>query len=243
MDENDANKNRKYPELDSQIQDTYVQPSRATNKTALYDPYIKAIHWALDRVKANGIVAFVTNHNFIAGQAFDGMRKQLAETCDAIYLLDLGGNIRKGHGGDSNVFDIQVGVSINLFVKIPKQVGDPLVYFTTARQRLSPKRKHLNFWTRAHTSAKSTGIPFNPMPDIHGSPKGYAKIFETFLPIGSKQAKTVKGEISGVIFHQFSNGVKTNRDAWTINFHRKALTKNVQRMIEFYNAQVLSGKV
>ena len=24
-----------------------------------------------------------------------------------IYLLDLGGNVRKGHAGDSNVFDIQ----------------------------------------------------------------------------------------------------------------------------------------
>ena len=91
MDENDANKNRKYPELDRQIQETYAQASTATNKTALYDPYVKAIHWALDRVKANGIVAFVTNHNFIDAQAFDGMRKHLSDACDAIYLLDLGG--------------------------------------------------------------------------------------------------------------------------------------------------------
>ena len=117
MDENDANKNRKYPELDRQIQDTYAHASRATNKTALYDPYVKAILWALNRIETDGIVAFVTNHNFITGQAFDGMRKHLSEACDAIYLLDLGGNVRKGHPGDANVFDIQVGVSINLFVK------------------------------------------------------------------------------------------------------------------------------
>ncbi len=107
MDENDANKNRKYPELDRQIQETYVQAPTATNKTALYDPYVKAIHWALNRIETDGIVAFVTNHNFIDGQAFDGMRKHLSDACDKMYLLDLGGNIRKGHAGDANVFNIQ----------------------------------------------------------------------------------------------------------------------------------------
>ena len=133
MDENDANKNRKYPELDRQIQETYAQDSTAANKILLYDPYVKAIHWALDRVKANGIVAFVTNHNFIEGQAFDGMRKHLAEACDKIYLLDLGGNIRKGHPGDSNVFDIQVGVSINLFVKRAPVNQSLPIFFTTVK--------------------------------------------------------------------------------------------------------------
>ena len=51
--------------------------------------------------------------------------------------------------------------------------------------------------------------------------------------------KAAKGEVSGVIFHQFSSGVKTNRDAWTINFDRDTLTKNVQRMMDTYNTQAL----
>ena len=50
MDENDANKNRKYPELDKQIQERYAHASSATNKAALYDPYVRAILWALDRI-------------------------------------------------------------------------------------------------------------------------------------------------------------------------------------------------
>ena len=134
MDENDANKNRKYPELDRQIQETYAQASRATNKTSLYDPYVKAILWALNRIEDEGIVAFITNHNFITGHAFDGMRKHLAEACDAIYLLDLGGNVRKGHAGDSNVFDIQVGVSINLFVKTRQHRGEVANLASEVRQ-------------------------------------------------------------------------------------------------------------
>ena len=46
-----------------------------------------------------GVVAFVTNNSFLDGIAFDGMRKHLAEDCDAIYILDLGGNARKGIEG------------------------------------------------------------------------------------------------------------------------------------------------
>ena len=36
----------------------------------------------------------------------------------------------------------------------------------------------------------------------------------------------------------FSNGVKTNRDAWVYNFSPDALTKNMKRMITNYNGQV-----
>ena len=50
----------------------------------------------------------------------DGMRKHLAQDFDEIYILDLGGNVRKNpklSGTTHNVFGIQVGVSVNLFVR------------------------------------------------------------------------------------------------------------------------------
>ena len=238
MHENDANKNRKYPELDRQIQETYAQASRATNKTALYDPYVKAIHWALDRVKANGIVAFVTNHNFIDAQAFDGMRKHLSDACDAIYLLDLGGNVRKGHAGDSNVFDIQVGVSINLFVKKRQHQSKSVDIFYNGETLEMNKEATFEFLDKCEHVGNVNWDPIQPDARHTWITEGLREDFETFLPMGNKQTKAEKGEISGVIFHQFSSGVKTNRDAWTINFDRNALTTNVQQMIEFYNAQV-----
>ena len=118
VNENDNNKNRKYKTMDERVRGTYSNDSKATNKNALSDPYVKAIRWALDRVEDEGIVAFVTNNSFLDGVAFDGMRKHLADDCDAIYILDLGGNARKGlKVSDANVFGIRVGVSINLFVK------------------------------------------------------------------------------------------------------------------------------
>jgi predicted helicase len=53
------------------------------------------------------------------------MRKNLLETFDKIYILDLHGNSKKKEialdgGEDKNVFDIQQGVSINIFVKLKK---------------------------------------------------------------------------------------------------------------------------
>ena len=240
MDENDANKNRKYPELDRQIQETYAQASTATNKTALYDPYVKAIHWALNRIETDGIVAFVTNHNFITGQAFDGMRKHLSDACDKIYLLDLGGNVRKGHAGDANVFDIQVGVSINLFVKKHRHQAKSADIFYNSETAEMSKAATFDFLDACEHIGNVNWDSIQPDARHTWLTEGLREDFETFLPIGSKQAKREKGEVSGVIFHQFSSGVQTNRDAWVINFNQNSLAENIQRTIKFYNSQVFN---
>jgi predicted helicase len=123
-DENDNNKNRKYPELDRRVSVTYGEASKATLLRKLSDPYVKAIRHASDRIGESGIVCFVNNNSFITEKTFDGMRKELAKDFDLIYALDLGGNVRKNpklSGTTHNVFGIQVGVSINLFVRKPKK--------------------------------------------------------------------------------------------------------------------------
>ncbi|HEY5044066.1 MAG TPA: N-6 DNA methylase, partial [Verrucomicrobiae bacterium] len=119
-DENDNNKNRKYPELDRRVSATYGEASDATLLRKLADPYVKAIRYATDRLVGGGIVCFVNNNSFVTEKTFDGMRKELAKDFDEIYVLDLGGNVRKNpklSGTTHNVFGIQVGVSINLFVR------------------------------------------------------------------------------------------------------------------------------
>lgn len=127
LNENDNNKNRKYKVMDKRVAETYAKASRATNKNALSDPYVKAIRWASDRIIQNGqgIVALVTNNSFVDNLAFDGMRQHLEKDFDRIYVLDLGGNVRKNpklSGTTHNVFGIQVGVSINIFVRKRRRV-------------------------------------------------------------------------------------------------------------------------
>ena len=94
VNENDNNKNRKYETMDKRVRETYTQDSKATNKNALSDPYVKAIRWASDRIGEEGVVAFVTNNGFLDGVAFDGMRKHLAQDFNKIYHIDLKGNAR-----------------------------------------------------------------------------------------------------------------------------------------------------
>lgn len=119
VNENDNNKNRKYPKLEQLIAKTYAKDSKATNKNALSDTYVKAFQWAtwqLRNVKA-GIVAFVTNNGFLNNIAFDGMRHHLRKEFDTLFIVDLGGNVRKHQMGKHNVFGIRVGVSIVFLVK------------------------------------------------------------------------------------------------------------------------------
>jgi predicted helicase len=122
--ENDNNKNRKYRVVDQWVAKRYAADSKATNKNALSDPYVKAFAWATERLRhqPQGIIAFVTNNGFLDGIAFDGMRRQFAQDFSRIYLLDLGGNVRKNpkiSGTTHNVFGIQVGVCITFLVKRP----------------------------------------------------------------------------------------------------------------------------
>lgn len=92
----------------------------------LHDDYVKFIRWAEWRLSRTGygIVAFITNNGFLDNPTFKGMRKHLRESFDALYLLNLHGSTKKKEAApdgsaDVNVFDIQQGVTLGLFVKRP----------------------------------------------------------------------------------------------------------------------------
>ena len=100
------------------------QPIREKNMKWLNDDYVKFIRFGQWRIEktGEGILAFVTNHSYLDNPTFRGMRHSLMETFDDLYLLDLHGNTRRREqapdgGKDRNVFDIQQGVAIGLFVK------------------------------------------------------------------------------------------------------------------------------
>ena len=205
----------------------------------LYDPYVKAIRWSLDRIGEEGVVAFVTNNSFIEGLAFDGMRKHLAADCDAIYILDLGGNARKGlKVSDANVFGIRVGVSINLFVKKKQKSSESRRIFYYPTDDLWNRKQKFDFLNEREHAGSIAWQSIQPDARHTWLTEGLHAEFDTFVPMGSKAAKAVKGEAVDAIFKTYSNGVKTNRDAWVNNFNRDALAENMSKMIETYNAQV-----
>ena len=234
---NDNNKNRKYAVLDKRLSATYAQASRATNKSKLSDPYVKAIRWAADRIGEEGVVAFVTNNSFLDAVSFDGVRKHLAEEFNALYILDLGGNARKGLAvSDANVFGIRVGVSINLFVKTKSSTDTCIYYYRT--DDLWDKKRKFNFLQERPHVGKIEWQTIQPDRRYTWLTEGLHAEFETFIPMGTKEAKAAKGEVVDVICKVYSLGIGTNRDAWAYNFNRNVLTENMERMIDCYNEQV-----
>ena len=243
VNENDNNKNRPYKQLDKFVRETYSQDSKATNKNALSDPYVKAIRWASKRIGAEGVVAFVTNNGFLDGIAFDGMRKHLAQDFDAIYILDLGGNVRKNpklSGTTHNVFGIQVGVSINFFIKRSAVQTDskPVEIFYACVDEFWRKEEKYHYLDSKQHYQNVEWQQITPDNRHTWLTEGLHAEFDTFIPMGTREAKAVKAETTGVIFKTYSSGVGTSRDAWTYNFNRNALIQNMNRTIETYNAEV-----
>jgi len=237
VNENDNNKNRTYETMDKKVRETYAKDSSATLKNSLYDPYVKAIRWASNRIGEEGVVAFITNNSFLDGMSFDGMRKHLAEDFDALYILDLGGNARKGLAvSDANVFGIRVGVSINLFVKTKNSTDTRIYYYRT--DDLWDKKRKFNFLQERTHVGKIEWQTIQPDKRYTWLTEGLHAEFETFIPLGSKEAKATKGNAVNVVFKMYSSGVNTGRDAWVYNFNRSALTENIQGMIDCYNEQV-----
>jgi predicted helicase len=243
VNENDNNKNRKYKVLDARVAGTYAKDSQATNKNALSDPYIKAFRWASDRLRDEGVIAFVTNNSFIDGIALDGMRQHLARDFDAVYVLDLGGNVRQNpklSGTTHNVFGIQVGVCITFLVRRRKADGDERL-----RQAAIHYARLDEFWRRGqkYTAVEQAGHyggitwqTITPNAKNVWLTEGMQDDYADLLPLGAKEARTGR---EPAIFGLYSNGVKTNRDTWVYHFQRETLERQIQAFIENYNLHVM----
>jgi hypothetical protein len=138
----------KGPWIDSLLKGSYYdvdgQPLGEKNPKWLQDDYVKFIRWGQWRIEQSGagILAFITNHGYLDNPTFRGMREKLLKSFSEIYLLNLHGNAKKrervpedvqralGIGEqDENVFDIQQGVAIGIFVKEPEKSGPAKVFY------------------------------------------------------------------------------------------------------------------
>jgi hypothetical protein len=102
------------------------RPLGERNPRGLQDDYVKFVRFAQIKMDAvdEGIVGVITNHSWLDNPTFRGMRQSLMRSFDQIYVLDLHGNAKKKEHApdgskDENVFDIEQGVAISLFVKKP----------------------------------------------------------------------------------------------------------------------------
>ena len=236
--ENDNNKNRPHEAVDNRVRATYAAASIAQLKNKLYDPYVKSLRWASDKIGPEGIIAFITNNSFLDAAMFDGMRQCLAEEFDILQILDLGGNIRKGQPGTANVFGITVGVSINFLVKTKKHTGAAQILYNDETAEV-PKERTFQFLADCAHVGNVTWRELQPNARQMWLTEGLRADFDRFIPMGTKAAKAAKDEVEGTIFKTFVLGVSTNRDAWVYNFQPASLEENIHRTLGAYNRCVL----
>ena len=192
-------------------------------KINLDDDYIKFIrfaHWKMERAE-KGIIGIIVNNSFISGVTHREMRKELMQTFDEIYILDLHGNVNKGEkcpdgSADFNIFNIKnVGVCIALFVKTGKNKNKDKkceVYFNEIFGSQEYKRKYLS--GKSINSEKLIKLEEDKKYHWFTKVKSNEKYLNEFLGLTE-------------IFNLFGSCCKTERDYITIHKTEKELKNTI----------------
>lgn len=193
----------------------------------LNDDYVKFLRYGQHFIEKNGsgILAFINPHGFLDNPTFRGMRWHLLKTYDKIYTIDLHGNSKKKETApdgsvDINVFDIQQGVSINIFVKTGKkkanELGEVFHYDLYGKRELK-----YSFLTENSLSS----IDF-----IKTSP---VKPFLSFVPVNNDSLELFnKGFEVSDLFIEKTSGIQTSRDFLVIDSNKEVLIKRLAKFID-----------
>jgi predicted helicase len=192
------------------------KPLGERNPKWLQDDYVKFIRfgqWRIERT-GHGILGFITNHAYLDNPTFRGMRQSLMNSFSEIYLLDLHGNVKKREvapdgSKDENVFDIQQGVAIGIFVREPGKSGPARVYHADLWGLREPKYQVL----------AQTDVAATPWAELHP-----ASPFYFFVPRREDLlAEYEQGWKVTDIFPLYGVGITTARDRVVIDYEAEPL--------------------
>ena len=209
------------------------KPLGEKNPKWLQDDYVKFIRfaqWKIDEA-GEGVVGFITNHNYLDNPTFRGMRQSLMKSFDEIYILDLHGNSLKKEktpdgGKDENVFDIQQGVTIAIFVKKKiRTFRSPIQIKTPAKvyhSELFGLRGSKYDWLNKHKLATKSLKQIKP-----DSPWYF------FIPRETEKiAGYLKWNKVNEIFPINSVGIVTARDKFVIEFDKDKLVRRIRMFLD-----------
>ncbi len=185
-------------------------------KLNIDDDYIKFIRFAQWRIEQTGygILGFITNSSYLDGLTHRRMRECLLESFSEAYILNLHGSSRRGEKApdnvkDENVFDIQQGVAIGIFVKEPAKSGPPTIHYT---DMWGPREQKYRALSESDIATASWQELSPTAPYFFLVPKDFTLEDEYSL-----------GWSIGEIFAVSQNGIKTDRDELFFDFDRHAL--------------------
>ncbi len=198
----------------------------------LQDDYVKFIRMGeayIERAE-QGVLAYICNHAFLDNPTFRGMRQHLLRTFDKIYVLNLHGNSKKKEvapdgSKDENVFDIQQGVSINLFIKTGKKKKNELGK-VCHKDVYGKRMDKYQFLLRNAMQ----NIKWNSLAPI--SPSYY------FIPTDmSKHDSYILGFSLKDAFTKRVSGIVTAKDKFTIYFTPEELRNATTRFMKLNNEE------
>ena len=220
---NDNNANLKYPTLDKRIEETFVANSSATNKNSLYDSYLRAFRWSIDRLGTHGVMAFVSNGGWIDGNTADGVRLSLDDELSDIYVYNLRGNQRtageqsRKEGG--KVFGSGSRNTVAVIIAVKREIPDDVcIHYRDIGDYLSADEK-LAIVDRSTLDNVEWQII---EPNIYGDWLYQRdEDFETWPVLGEKKGSSTE------FFTRFSAGLKTGRDVWANSCTTAQLIENI----------------
>ncbi|MBA7697930.1 hypothetical protein ES703_106602 [subsurface metagenome] len=191
----------------------------------MQDDYVKFIRFGQWRIKntGQGILAFITNHSYLDNPTFRGMRQSLLNSFTDIYILNLHGNVKKREvtpygDKDENVFDIQLGVSIGIFIKEMNKESPAKVHYADLWGDRDFKYTHL-FETDINTTEWAELTPNTP--------------FYFFVPREEKlRPEYEKGWKITEIFPVKSTGIVTARDHFVIDFKQEQIRQRIETFLD-----------
>ena len=247
QDYNARNPNRPYRRVDERIGQTYRRLSNAQNTNSLSDMYVRFWRWASDRLTEDGVIAMVTNRNFIEKVAFDGFRKSIAEEFAECWVMDLGGDVRanpKLSGTKHNVFGIQTGVAIAFMVRRKEAKGFKLFY--ARRREDETAADKLGYLESVQDFDRWQVEPLTP--DVKGNwLSSESADWSSYLPLadptmgpgdrkGNKDVLDDQGVRVEAIFRLTSNALQTKRDDWLYGHDKASVANKAKALLKTFNA-------
>lgn len=235
---NQNNANRPYHRVDQRISATYVKEGTAQNKNSVYDMYTRFVRWASDRVKDEGVIAFIIGRKPFAKAAYDGFRKVIAREFAEIWVFDLGGDVRdnpKLSGTKHNVFGIQTGVAMVFLVKKKGHKGGAVIRYARRpeMETAEDKLQAISSIGGLNNLTMETIQPDKKNDWLNLSDNDWDKLVPLVDPSISAGRTTAQHK---AIFRLVSNGLKTQRDEWAYDFDKESVAAKARQMVEVYEA-------
>jgi predicted helicase len=209
------------------------QPLGERNPKWLQDDYVKFLRWGQWRIDqtGQGVLAFITNHGYLDNPTFRGLRQNLMQTFDEIYVLDLHGNSKKRETvpntgePDKNVFDIQQGVAIGIFVKLPANAR------AKKTDKVPAAVRHCNLWG-GQRQTKYDWLDKHHVENTQWKRLEPTSPHYLFIPQDTKRGQEYeKGWKITEIMPIHSLGIAAGRDNFTVAFTGKELRERLQTFL------------